>query len=100
MRFKNTEINSSTYENSVHYLKVAFQSNEENLLYEKICRDNLLTIWRKQSEFLTFPFNQNLLYVKQRFRFLKCKQRAPFSRVHSFLQGRNGESFPKCELET
>lgn len=92
MRFKNTEINSSTYENSVHYLKVAFQSNEENLLYEKICRDNLLTIWRKQSEFLTFRFNQNLLYVKQRFRFLKW--------VHSFLQGRNGESFPKCELES
>lgn len=73
--------------NSVHYLKVALQSNEENLFYEKICKDNLLTIWRKQSEFLTlFSVSPNSFYMKQRFPFLKSRQKALFSSVPIFYK--------------
>lgn len=101
MELKSTEINSSTYENSVHYLKVAFPSNEENLLHEKICKDNLLTIWRKQSEFLTlFSFNPHLFYMKRRFQFFKMQTKSTVFIIACFSQTRNRESFPKHQNET
>lgn len=54
---QSTELKWSTYENSVHYLKMAFQSDGENLFYEKICRENLLSICWKQIEWILNSFS-------------------------------------------